>query len=65
MVLTLGDLKFLKELKAAGDLGGIELNIRVILDRLVRASHVAVTPNRCARFFGARDFLCWASKERN
>ena len=35
MVLTLGDLKFLKELKAAGDLGRNvrELNIRVTLDR--------------------------------
>jgi hypothetical protein len=38
MVLTLGDLKFLKELKAAGDLGRNvrELTIRVTLDCLVK-----------------------------
>ena len=42
--MTLGDLKFLKELKAAGDLGGIELNIRVILDRLVRGGYLVGRP---------------------
>jgi DNA-binding transcriptional regulator PaaX len=44
--LTLGDLKFLKELKAAGDLGGNvrELNIRVILDRLVRGGYLVGRP---------------------
>jgi hypothetical protein len=42
MVLTLGDLKFLKELKAAGDLGRNvrELNIRVTLDRLVKGGYL-------------------------
>jgi hypothetical protein len=46
MVLTLGDLKFLKELKAAGDLGRNvrELNIRVILDRLVKGGYLVGRP---------------------
>jgi hypothetical protein len=46
MVLTLGDLKFLKELKAAGDLGRSvrELNIRVILDRLVKGGYLVGHP---------------------
>jgi hypothetical protein len=41
MVLTLGDLKFLKELKAAGDLGRNvrELTIRITLDRLVKGGY--------------------------
>jgi DNA-binding transcriptional regulator PaaX len=45
-VLTLGDLKFLKELKAAGDLGRSvrELNIRAILDRLVKAGYLVGRP---------------------
>jgi hypothetical protein len=46
MVLTLGDLRFLKELKAAGDLGRNvrELNIRVILDRLVKGGYLVGRP---------------------
>jgi DNA-binding transcriptional regulator PaaX len=46
MVLTLGDLKFLKELKAAGDLGRNvrELNIRVTLDRLVKGGYLVGRP---------------------
>ena len=46
MVLTLGDLKFLKELKAAGDLGRNvrELNVRVILDRLVKGGYLVGRP---------------------
>jgi hypothetical protein len=46
MVLTLADLKFLKELKAAGDLGRSvrELNIRVILDRLVKGGYLVGRP---------------------
>ena len=46
MVLSLGDLKFLKELKAAGDLGRTvrELNIRVILDRLVKGGYLVGRP---------------------
>jgi hypothetical protein len=46
MVLTLGDLKFLKELKAAGDLGRNvrELTIRVTLDRLVKGGYLVGRP---------------------
>ena len=46
MVLTLGDLKFLKELKAAGDLGRNvrELNVRVTLDRLVKGGYLVGRP---------------------
>jgi hypothetical protein len=46
MVLTLGDLKFLKELKAAGGLGRNvrELDIRVILDRLVKGGYLVGRP---------------------
>jgi DNA-binding transcriptional regulator PaaX len=46
MVLTLGDLKFLKELKAAGDLGRDvrELNVRVALDRLVKGGYLLGRP---------------------
>ena len=46
MVLTLGDLKFLKELKAAGDLGRNvrELDIRVILDRHVKGGYLVGRP---------------------
>jgi hypothetical protein len=46
MVLTLSDLKFLKVLKAAGDLGRNvrELNIRVTLDRLVKGGYLVGRP---------------------
>jgi DNA-binding transcriptional regulator PaaX len=46
MVLTLGDLKFLKELKAAGDLGRDvrELTIRTTLDRLVKGGYLVGRP---------------------
>jgi hypothetical protein len=46
MVLTLGDLKFLKELKAAGDLGRNvrELTIRITLDRLVKGGYLVGRP---------------------
>jgi hypothetical protein len=46
MVLTLGDLKFLKELKGGGDLGRNvrELDIRVILDRLVKGGYLVGRP---------------------
>jgi DNA-binding transcriptional regulator PaaX len=46
IVLTLGDLKFLKELKAAGDLGRNvrELTIRVTLDRLVKGGYLVGRP---------------------
>ena len=46
MVLTLGDLKFLMELKAAGDLGRNvrELGIRAILDRLVKGGYLVGRP---------------------
>jgi DNA-binding transcriptional regulator PaaX len=46
MVLTLSDLKFLKVLKAAGDLGRNvrELNIRVTLDRLVKGGYLVARP---------------------
>jgi hypothetical protein len=46
MVLTLGDLELLKQLRAAGGLGHNvrELNIRVTLDRLVKGGHVVGRP---------------------
>jgi DNA-binding transcriptional regulator PaaX len=46
MVLTLSDLKFLKETKAAGDLGRDvrELTIRVTLDRLVKGGYLVGRP---------------------
>jgi len=42
MVLTLGDLELLKQLKAAGGLGRNvrELNIRITLDRLVKGGYL-------------------------
>jgi hypothetical protein len=44
--MTLGDLKFLKELKAAGDLGRNvrELTIRITLDRLVKGGYLVGRP---------------------
>jgi DNA-binding transcriptional regulator PaaX len=46
MVLTLGDLKFLKELKAAGDLerNVRELTVRITLDRLVKGGYLVGRP---------------------
>jgi hypothetical protein len=51
MVLTLSDLKFLKVLKAAGDLGRNvrELNIRVTLDRLVKGGYLVARPTPSKR----------------
>ena len=42
MVLTVGDLELLKQLRAAGGLGRNvrELNIRVTLDRLVKGGYL-------------------------
>ena len=46
MVLTLGDLELLKQLRAAGGLGRNvrELNIRVSLDRLVKGGYLVGRP---------------------
>jgi hypothetical protein len=46
MVLTLGDLEFLKQLRAAGGLGRNvrQLNIRVTLDRLVKGGYLVGRP---------------------
>jgi hypothetical protein len=42
MVLTLGDLELLKQLRGAGGLGRnvSELNIRLTLDRLVKGGYL-------------------------
>jgi hypothetical protein len=46
MVLTLGDLELLKQLRAAGGLGRNvrQLNIRVTLDRLVKGGYLVGRP---------------------
>jgi hypothetical protein len=46
MVLTLGDLEVLKQLRAAGGLGRNvrQLNIRVTLDRLVKGGYLVGRP---------------------
>jgi hypothetical protein len=46
MVLTLGDLELLKQLRGAGGLGRNvrELNIRVTLDRLVKGGYLVGRP---------------------
>ena len=46
MVLTLGDLEFLKQLRGAGARGRNvrELNIRVTLDRLVKGGYLVGRP---------------------
>ena len=46
MVLTLGDLEFLKQLRGAGAGGRNvrELNIRVTLDRLVKGGYLVGRP---------------------
>jgi DNA-binding transcriptional regulator PaaX len=46
MVLTLGDLELLKQLRAAGGLGRnvSELNVRVTLDRLVKGGYLVGRP---------------------
>ena len=46
MVLTLGDLELLKQLRAAGGRGRNvrELNIRVTLDRLVKGGYLVGRP---------------------
>jgi hypothetical protein len=46
MVLTMGDLKLLKELRAAGNLGRDvrDLNIQINLDRLVKGGYVVGRP---------------------
>ena len=46
MLLTLGDLELLKQLRGAGGLGRNvrELNIRVTLDRLVKGGYLVSPP---------------------
>ena len=46
LVLTLGDLELLKQLRAAGERGRNvrELNIRVTLDRLVKGGYLVGRP---------------------
>jgi hypothetical protein len=50
MVLTLGDLELLKQLRGAGGLGRnvSELNIRLTLDRLVKGGYLGGAPDRSA-----------------
>ena len=44
MVLTLGDLDLLKQLRGAGASGVRELNVRVTLDRLVKGGYLVGRP---------------------